>query len=129
LASRANGGRFRYGNRGHSETVMKSLFFIFLASPDFSGSGQAAVRILLLFTLYPMFALNAFNGFSVLSVVLGIFQFLVLCSAEATQWRFTRRAKLPVRVISAIATYIASNLVFSLGFLAVAWFGPNLVSN
>ena len=105
---------------------MNSSTLIFLASPEFTDTGHMAVGFLVLFTLVPIFVFNAFRGFSVL---LGILQLIFIFSMEAAQWRFSRRGHSPIRMISAVVTYLVSNLVFSLGSLALAVLWPKLVSN
>lgn len=90
---------------------MKSLLSIFLASPVFAHSALSALMLFLYFTLIPAFALLALHG---VHLVLGISQVIVICVAEAVQWRFTRRAQLPAQLTGAIATYLLTNLVFSL---------------
>jgi len=63
-------------------------------------------------TIAPMFVLGAFIRGT--SVLLGTLQFVFLCSAEAAQWRFTKRSGTRVKIISSIVTYLVSNFAFSL---------------
>jgi len=52
----------------------------------------------------------------------GIFQFVVLCAAEAVQWRLTRRGPTRVKIIRAVITYLVLNFVFLLVALVLSLF-------
>jgi hypothetical protein len=90
---------------------MKFLAFLFFASPVFEEIGHATTGTLLYVTIVPAFAYGALWG---VHILLGTFQIIILCSAEMTQWRLTRHARLPIKVISAVTTYLVSNFLFSL---------------
>ena len=89
---------------------MKLLAFLFFASPVFAQISYGTIGFYLYVTVVPAFAYGALWG---VHILLGIFQLIILCSAEATQCRLTRHARLPIKVIGAVATYLVFNLLFS----------------
>ncbi len=103
---------------------MNAVNFVCLATDSDITKFQGALIVLYVLVV-PAFAIGAFTWGG--SVILGVSQIIVLCLAEATQWRLTRRARLSVKVKSAIATYLASNLIFSLGALAISLWAPNWI--
>jgi cadmium resistance protein CadD (predicted permease) len=91
---------------------MKLLALACFASPEFDQTTTNKICILLLVSFVPIFVVLALQG---LAVLLGIFQITVLCLAEMTQWRFTRHAPLPLKLLSAACTYLVANLIFTVG--------------
>ena len=91
---------------------------IIFASPIFENTGEAVIGTLLLVTVIPAFALKALQGGSIL---LGIFQIIVLCLTEAAQWRFAVNPPPVIKLARAIGTYFASNLIFSVVVFAVVF--------
>jgi hypothetical protein len=83
----------------------------FFASPEFDVTTCNEIAILLLVGFVPIFAVVALHG---LCVLLGIFQIILLLSAELIQWQLTRRATLLVRVMSSICTYFVVNISLTL---------------
>ncbi|MCE0483291.1 MAG: hypothetical protein LV479_03520 [Methylacidiphilales bacterium] len=86
---------------------MHLFALVVFASPDLSGMGDA---LLLIGALLPIFAFGALHG---INVWLGILQIIVLFVGETLQWQLTKHALFPLRIISAITTYLALNVVFS----------------
>jgi hypothetical protein len=91
---------------------MNLMALAVFASPVFVNTGRAAAGILIGVTLFPAFALRALTGTHIL---LGIFQMITLFAAEVVQWRFTRLARVPIKLIGAVMTYCVANLLFFLG--------------
>lgn len=114
--------QFESGYRGGRE--MNAFALVFFASPEFVHTGRAALGILIFAALIPVFVLNAFWG---MHVLLGVCQVTLLCAVEWVQWRFTRLASLPVKLISAVMAYCVSNLLFFVAaiFLMVHHWIPN----
>ena len=90
---------------------MKLPALLFFASAISDANRHGAIGVLLYATLVPAFAYGALRG---VHLLLGVFQMIVLCSAEFTQWRLTRQSGWATKLISAVSTYLAANLLFSL---------------
>jgi hypothetical protein len=98
---------------------MKFPALLFFASPLFAEIGHATIGTLFYVTIVPAFAYGALWG---VHIMLGTFQVIILCLAEMTQWRLTRHARLPIKVVGAVATYLVFNFLFSLCvFTSTAW--------
>jgi hypothetical protein len=105
--------------------MMKSIAPVFFASPQFDITSSGALGILLVIGLVPIFIVSALNGHA---VFLGIFQLVVLCLTEAAQWRFTRHARAPIKVLSAGVTYLIINVAVTIGVMYCLSHFPRLGS-